>query len=310
MDNDQVSPDIGAAVDGLVGSILEGKPAAEPEASREVEREVPEPEPVKAAEPAAEAKEEAPPVVKEKIKWQGQEVEMTLDEIKNLAQQGYDYTRKMQELQSRTAPLEGLKKRIDEDPGFAAHIASYFKGQQPEVQKAPQFDDPIDQLKWEMKQETLREVEEKYLKPVREHQQQLTHQQRLQMVRQQVQTDPQFADVQKSIQDYVSSLPPALQRTTYLQLDQDPASYMEAFQHFKSRLAKPETTQRVEPPKTVPKAERAPILESAGTAQVASQTAEKRKQIERLKTKALRSGDPMAIADWLQAGGHIDNILR
>lgn len=308
MEGDQVSPDIGAAVEGLVGSILEGEPSAEPAAPRQVEREAPEPEPVKAEEPKAEPKEEPQPP-KEKIKWQGQEVEMTLDEIKNLAQQGYDYTKKMQELQARVAPLEGLKKRIDEDPGFAAHIATYFKGQQPEAQKAPQFDDPIDQLKWEIKQEAVREVEEKYLKPVREHQQQLTHQQRLQMVRSQVQADPQYADVQQAIQTYVSSLPPALQRTTYLQLDQDPASYMEAYQHFKSRLAKTEQP-KAEPPKTVQKAERAPILESSGTTQPASQTSEKRKQIERLKTKALRSGDPVAIADWLQAGGHIDNILR
>jgi hypothetical protein len=307
MSDDQVSPDIGAAVEGLVGSILEPKPAEEPKTEvREVETEAPAPEPAKDEEPKA---KEEPQPPKEKIKWQGQEVELSLDEMKNLAQQGYDYTKKMQELQARVAPLEGLKKRIDEDPGFAAHIAGYFnRGQQPEAQ-APKFEDPIDQLKWEIKQEAVREVEEKYLRPVREHQQQLTHQQRLQMVRSQVQADPQYAEVQQSIQSYVSSLPPALQRTTYLQLDQDPNSYMEAFQHFKSRLAKTEQP-KAEPPKTVQKAERAPILESSGTTQPTSQSAEKRKQIERLKTKALRSGDPIAISEWLQAGGHIDNILR
>lgn len=302
MENDQVSPDIGAAVENAVDGLLVGQ-EPEPAPGRDVEAE-PAPEPEKTAEPETEKAAETP---KERITWQGQEIEMPLDEIKSLAQQGYDYTKKMQELKASVAPLEGLKKRIDDDPAFAAHIASYF-GTAPKETKAPQFDDPIDQLKYETRQEVLKEVEEKFFKPVQEHQRQLTHQQQLQVVRQQVQADPQYAEVQKAMQDYVASLPPRVQRTTYLQLDQDPGSYLEAFQHFKGTLAKKEQP-KAETPKTTAKAERAPILEAAGTVQPDTSTAERRQRIERMKTKALRNGDPLAIAEWLQASGHINNIL-
>lgn len=250
------------------------------------------------------------PVKTEKIKWQGQEVELPADEIKKLAQMGFDYTKKTQELadrQAKIAPYEGFVNLFQKDPTLAAEVATLIQQRQnPPEPKKPTFDDPIEQLKWETRQEVMKEVEEKFIKPLGEHQKQLTHQQVINQVKSQVQADPDYAKVQKSIVDYVQSLPPMIQRTTMLQLDQDPNAYLEAFNHFRGKLAKP---QKTESPTPVAKTEKAPILESTGQDTPTSGNAEKTQRLTRQKTKALASGDPTAIADWLLKSGSLDNLM-
>jgi len=254
-----------------------------------------------------------PEVKKERIKWQGQEVEMPLDEIKNLAQMGFDYTKKTQDLaerQARIAPYEGFVNLFQRDPILAQEVASLIqKKRQPQEPQKPTFDDPIEQLKWETRQETLKEVEEKFIKPMQQHQGQMTHQQTLNQLRTQVQADPEYPKVQQAILGYVQSLPPSVQRTTALQLDQDPQAYTEMYQVFRSRLARPktETTQTIEP--EAAKTEKAPILEAAGKANEGGEIAAKRQSIAKMKQKALASGDPDAISQWLLKSGSLDNIL-
>ncbi|HRR42835.1 MAG TPA: hypothetical protein P5244_16505, partial [Syntrophales bacterium] len=83
-----------------------------------------------------------------KIKWEGEERELTKDELVELAQKGYDYTRKTQALAERErqlAPLEGIAKTVQSDPAFAAYLRDYFlqKGKpKTEEQPPPKFDDP------------------------------------------------------------------------------------------------------------------------------------------------------------------------
>ena len=133
----------------------------------------------------------------------------------------------------------------------------------------------------------------------------LSHKQRLDAMRSQVQADPMYQKVQEKIVEYVQSLPPLLQKTTYLQLDQDPDAYQEAYTHFRKQI---ETT-KVPEVKAVKKEERAPILESAGKAPEVTGDNKKTERIAKAKAKALSSGDPSALADWLLQSGAIDHIM-
>lgn len=328
LEENETTPDVEMAIDGLVDGMLEGKVTPEPPV-KDVETEVVEPpvkeptkpEPPATPEPAKESAAEAPPVSdRETIKWHGQEVEVSKDELRNLAASGYDYNKKMQDLHAEVAPLQGLKKMIDTDPAFAAHLATYFnKATEPDVSQAPpSFEDPIEQVKWETEQRVMGKVDGK-IQEMNRHIEQLTHQLVLSKVMSQVQRDPDYAEVQGAIVTHVESLPPELRRTTFLQLDQDPNAYLQAFSHFKDLLTKakaaapaPEKKEKEpqpEVPKPVQRKERAPILESGGAVVTETSVSDRRSRLERQKTKALRSGDPIAIAEWLQAGGLIDNIL-
>src|SRR5512133_3735104 len=190
---------------------------------------------------------ETPPTPKQDkhvIKWQGQDKEVTQDELISLAQQGYDYTQKTQALadeRNQLAPYQGLANVIKADPVKAAQIAAIISGQAPVVPQAetkPTFDDPIEQLKWETKQEALAEIRQ-------EMQQQIVPMQRMQALNQvkaQIQVDPDYKEVHQAIVDSIKAQPPAIQKTMYMQLDQDPAAYMDAFQFHKTQLASRKTT--------------------------------------------------------------------
>lgn len=298
-----VEATVGAIADGIMADLgVADNPTPEPE---------PQPTPITNTEtPAQEEPKHTPETQKEKIKWQGQDVEVTPEELRNLAQQGYDYTKKTQELSDRAskiAPLEGLAKHIENDPAFAAHIATYFKGQKEQQQV---FDDPIEQLKYDTRQEALKEVEQKYIKPFEERFQMMTHQQAINQVKAQVQADPDYSRVQAAIVDYVKALPPSMQQTTYLQLDQDPKAYMEMFQHFKTKLPTSTNKSTVEVPQPVTKKERAPLLEASGQENAGTGESERKAKLSRMRQKALSSGDPVAISDWLLKTGTFDDLFK
>jgi hypothetical protein len=221
---------------------------------------------------------------------------------------------KLAEERDQLAPFMGLAQRIQSDPVFASTIAAYLQGQAPpqarqQVKPQPQFADPIEQLKWETKQEAIAELRQ-------EMQQHLQPMQRLQVlnsVKAEIQRDPDYGKVHQAIVDMVASQPPLLQKSLYLQLDQDPQSYMEAFQYHKQRLLSSGEQQQEappEPPKTpVKKQTKAPILDGGGVAPPTdTATKEKQVRLSKQKANALRSGDPMAIADWLQSSGAIDHL--
>ena len=240
------------------------------------------------------------------IKWQGQDKEVTQEELLNLAQQGFDYTQKTQALaqeRDQLAGVQGLATLLRSDPVKAAQIAAIISGQTPQKEPdKPQFDDPIEQLKWETKQEVLAD----FRKEMQQNIGPLHRQSALNQVKAQAQADPDYKEIHQQIIDMVASQPPALQKALYLQLDQDPATYMETFQHFKTKKA---TVLEPTAAKVVKKETKAPFLDTGGVASVEGVVGkEKTQRLTKQKASALRSGDPLAIADWLQDSGAINHL--
>jgi hypothetical protein len=252
----------------------------------------------------AEAEPETDEPEKYTIKWQGKDKEVTQDELLDLAQKGFDYTQKTQQLaeeRNQLAPYQGLANTIQNNPLLANQIAALISGKAPQqAPQAPKFDDPIEQLKWEVKQEAKAEFQAEMQRNIEP----LHRQQALNSVKSQVQADPDYAVVHQQIIDMVKSQPPSIQKTLYLQLDQDPNAYVEAFQQFKQRLH-----TSTSPPKALKRETKAPILESGGVAAPEGiEGKAKQERISKMKAKALRQGDPSAIADWLGASGALDHL--
>lgn len=272
----------------------------------EVEKPETKPEPEKPPEKEVPKETETP---KRKIKWQGQEVEVEPDKEVELIQKGYDYTQKMQQLAAERdliTPHIGVIKAMQQDPALRQKIAEHFTGGTPK-QETKTFDDPIEQLKWETRQEVLKEVEEKFVKPLQFHQTQMTHQQALNQVRMQVQADPLYKDVQAEIIKEVESLPPSVRKNVYLQYDQDPQAYMEVYQLKRQKLAsaKKETPSMPEPTR---KTERAPILESAKSAPTESELKSHNDTLKALNKRA-RAGDLHALGELLLKGDMMKGII-
>ncbi|MGB3988656.1 MAG: hypothetical protein WBK67_03145 [Minisyncoccales bacterium] len=305
-------------VDGLAEGIMELMENPDPDHSAEA---APKPASEPAAEEPAEANEGAgePEETQAKaeepgkftIKWQGQEKEVTQDELLQLAQQGFDYTQKTQQLaaeRDQLAPIAGFAQRIKSDPILAAQIANILAGKAPEAQPpipaaGKKFDDPIEQLKWETKQEAIAEIR----KEMQANLIPLHRQQALNQVKNQIQADPDFREIHQQIIEMVKSQPPAIQKTLYLQLDQDPRAYLETFAHFKNIKAQKSTPEAL--PKPTKKETRAPILEAGGVSSPGDvRSKEKTQRLSKQKAAALRSGNPMAIAEWLQDSGAIEHL--
>jgi hypothetical protein len=261
--------------------------------------------------PKEEAAPPEPPKEKEtrKIKWQGKEIDVTEDELTNLAQQGYDYTKKTQALSDKErqlAPMEGLFKQVQSDPRLAQHIAGYFQGGQLQPAQQKVSDDPVEALKQEIIQEAKQQMQREFQAQVAPVQ----HQQVIQQVMMEVSRDPEYNEVQGEIKTWLQSLPAPLAKTIYLQLDQDPQSYLETYGKFKADRKARQTTITDPPAPLTKKVDRAPILESSGNSTPSDPAGDaKRKEIARTKKKALQSGDPQALSDWLVGAGVIDNIL-
>jgi hypothetical protein len=290
-------------VDGIAGGIMDLLDNPDPNSSGEVEAKKAEPE-TGTTEPETGTEEADDEPTKYTIKWQGQEKEVTQDELLDLAQKGFDYTKKTQTLaeeRDQLSPYIGLANKIKNDPFLANQIAALMSGQ-PQVKEPekPKFDDPIEQLKYEMKQETIAELR----KEMAQNMVPLQRQQALNQVKMNVQSDPDYKEVHSKIIEMVKSQPPAIQKTMYLQLDQDPTAYLEVFQHYKNNLSKAPLK-----PEPVKKETKAPILESGGVSQPSVIVSkEKQERISKQKAKAMRSGDNSEIAAWLQSSGALEHL--
>jgi hypothetical protein len=275
-------------------------------------------EPEQAQPPVIEKTE--PEVAKRKIKWQGQEVEIDPTKEEEFLSKGYDYTQKTQQLaaeRNSLAPYVGLIDAVKQDPGLSKHIAEYLKGTPKEEPK--QFDDPIEQLKQEMRTEILKDVEEKYVKPF---QQQANYQQVVDNTKARVSSDPLYKDVHQVImQDCLDhgfnpesldqsgrvarpdlSDPVGLQM--YVQLDRDPSAYLKTYNRVREKIAqKPpvEKAQEVstEKPVAVKRETKAPFLESSGGGTQPGATAKQAEKIKEL-TKRSRNGDFKATGELLE----------
>lgn len=251
---------------------------------------------------------------KHKLKVEGQEIEVTDEERDALAQQGMHYTRKMQELaaeRNALTPYQALIQQLNSDPNLSQYIAGYWQQRQPAAQQPPQFEDPIEQLKWEIKQEILGATKNEIAQAITPIQRQTV----LNQVKQQVQADPEYNAVHQDIVNMVMMQPPLIQKTMFTQLDQDPQSYVEAFMHFKNLRAvqKQTKTETSTPGETLPeptkRTERAPILESSNPAPSPDSLKAQRIKIDKAKANALRSGSVEALQSFLEAGGFLDHLV-
>jgi hypothetical protein len=244
---------------------------------------------------------------KKKIKWQGQEVEVEPDKEIELLQKGFDYTQKTMQLQAERDLLAaniGLVKAVEQDPALRKKIAEHLKGAPEADEQPPQFEDPIEQLKWEVRQEVLKEVKEKYYKPAAEQVEALTHQQSLDRVKLQVQADPEYQQVHGKIINYIKSLPPSLQQTTAYQLDQNPQAYLETYNHYRQKIIankKPEDVQKA-PPEPTKRETHAPLLESANDSVGEPDSKAQEKRVKDLITRS-RRGDNHALGALIELMG-------
>jgi len=256
-------------------------------------------------EPKQEVTPEPPKVETRKIKHNGQEVEISPEKEIELLQKGYDYDYKKAQIEQERARLQaysGLVSAIEASPDIKAKVAAALgHGTQAPVNEQPTFDDPIEQLKWETRQEVLREVEEKYAKPFQQQMQMQQQVTTLERVRQSVQADPQYQEVQAAIIEQIKSMPESIGKNLYLQLDQDPKSYLDMFQSVKQRLAKPTTEpkQDIALPEPTKRETKAPLLE--GTASQEAESAEQTKLNERIKelTRKSKNGDYRATGELM-----------
>jgi hypothetical protein len=260
---------------------------------------------------------------KKRIKHNGQEVEVEPERELEYLQKGFDYTQKMQALANERellTPHIGIIKAMQSDPTLQRMVADHLSGVKPEVKatEKPKFEDPIEELKWEIRQEMMKEVEEKYMKPMKAQTTQMTHQQALQSVRTQVQSDPNFQEIQQGIisnlQQVAETVGPEAANTLMRQLDQDPNAYMKAFQTMKAKIEKNKTTTTVSPekkplPEPTRKVEHAPILEGGGSGSpTESETKASDKRSRDLNRRA-RQGDLKALGELLLSGGMMKGII-
>lgn len=304
-------PQLDSQEDGRVGDLTNGimdlLDNSDPNQAGTVEAKPDQPQEEVTEETPTEETETPDETQKYIIKHQGQDKEVTEQELFELAQKGFDYTKKTQELaaeRDNLSPYVGLANTIKARPELAQKIADLIAGKQEAAHEATQqFDDPIEQLKYEIEQKASSVAEQKIQAAL----QPLQRMQVLNAVRSEVQRDPEYREIHQSIIDMVKSQPPSIQKTLYLQLDQDPQAYLEAFQHFKKQRGS--TAEPTEAPKPVSRVTKAPILEAGGVSAPDSvQTKEKAERLTKMKAKALRSGDPKAISEWLGASGAIDHL--
>lgn len=252
-------------------------------------------------------KETNPP--KRKIKWQGQEVEIEPDKENEFIQKGFDYTKKMQQLAAEReiiAPYAGVIKAMQSDPTLQKKIAEHLSGTKEEEK---QFDDPIEQLRHDTVRDALKEVETKYFKPLMEQNQLTARQIVINQVKAQVQTDPLYPKVQEAILGYIQGLPKPVADNLYLQLDQDPQSYLETYKTFREKLPKEDKPPEVRPPAPVKKEEHAPILESANSAPTESSAKKDESKVKELNKKYRQTGDLRTLAELIERGGMMKGII-
>ena len=308
--DDQGNPEVADAdylsAVGLGDEVEKTDPPKETPVEEKPKEEKPKEEP-KEEKPKEEVQETNPP--KKKIKWQGQDVEIEPDKENEFIQKGFDYTKKMQQLAAEReiiAPYAGVIKAMQSDPTLQKKIAEHLSGTKEEPQ---QFDDPIEQLKYETRQEVLKEVESKFIKPLTEQNQLSARQIAINQVRAQVQTDPLYPKVQEAILGYIQGFPKPVADNLYLQLDQDPESYIETYKTFREKLPKEDKPPEVKPPAPVKKEEHAPILESANSAPTETSAKKDETKVKELNKKYRQTGDLRTLAELIERGGMMKGII-
>ena len=186
---------------------------------------------------------EQPP--KRKLKnSEGREIELTDAELEQLAWAGVDYTRKTQALQRQFDDLKAFQNighASRANPDYARHVLTYGQQAQgqPQAQKpvAQPPEDPIERLKWEIRQDVLQETE-KLLAPVKEGQQAVSKDVQEQMLLTTLKSqDPLFEQVYNTgLPLYFKNLPEGMAKREIDRLNHDPDGFLEVYQHVRRHV--------------------------------------------------------------------------
>jgi hypothetical protein len=285
-----LSPEAEAIMEGREPEVAETTPEPPKEEAKETPKEEPKP--------------------KRKIKHNGVEVEVEPDQEESLISMGFDYTKKTQALaeeRNKLAPYSALIDAMNTNPDLNKKIVGILKGETPKEQP-PQFDDPIEQVKWEAKQEALKEAKETIEKPLKEEMAKLTYTQAVNAAKAAVQADPMKKEVEAAIIDAIKVLPESIGRPFYDRINYDPQAYLETYQQQRAILVakqktkeseKPPETEE-EPPKPTKRETHAPILESGGkSVPEPSSQKEMNARIKEL-TRRSKAGDFQALGELLE----------
>ena len=281
-------------------AIMEGK---EPE----VQETTPEP---KQEEPPKEEVKETPkeePKPKRKIKHNGVEVEIDPDQEESLISMGYDYTRKTQEvadMRKKVEPYAYLIDAMNANADLKEKIVGVLKGDTPK-EKPPE--DPVELVKFEAKQEALKEAEQTIAKPLKEEIARLAYKQAVDAAKARVQADPMAKEVHAAIVEVIKTMPESIGRPFYNRIDNDPQAYLETYEQQRAILvAKQKQKESEKPPESdeVPKPTKrethAPILESGGKSVTEpSSQKEMNAKIKEL-TRRSKAGDFQALGELLE----------
>ncbi len=276
----EVQPEQTAFEDIADGLLDEVTPEVEPEETTE--------EPEETI-PDIAAEDETPTY---KVKVDGEESEVDIDELIK----GYQYqahnTRKAQDLADRERELaayEGLAKKLKTDAGFAEHVFGYGKEQPEEL-------DPIEQIKAEAVAAAEEKVEKKFASQAEQ-----AKQRQIDNLKTKVQQDPLYKQVQDKLANYIMSMPKSLQQQMYQTLDSDPQAYTEMYQKARATIEQPETTpQKVKPP----------VLVDSGTTQEVPTETTNINNRKKMKAEMLKTGDLSKLQEYFtQPGGLADQLI-
>lgn len=193
-----------------------------------VQTPAPDPQPDAAAPPVADPTPEPPAPEKHTLSLDGQDIELTMDELRQLAEHGaHTLARDRQPAPQPASPFQPLLDRLQTDAAFAQHVLGYQPQAQQQASQSPP-DDPIERIKWEAVQQASQQAQQQ-VAPLMERLQAFERHQRIEQVRAYVQTDPLHAQVMDGIRQYVSSQPEQQRRAVFQRLDTDPEAFLSVY---------------------------------------------------------------------------------
>ena len=297
----------------MADDILEDRiPEAAP-----VEEPAPEPELETEAAPV----EETPPETKMfKVKVDGEEMEVTEEELRKGYQTARHLTQKGQKLAEEEKALaahQGILKHW-ENPEFVKHAMGFFD--KPATQPEQPPEDPFERIKWDARQEALQGVQPTLDKQAQEIAQIRKDTDAGTLHSQLAARDGQdYQVVVNNLESFIQSkFPPTAAASMIKQANDDRQTFIEVYdmaladlRHYMEQNPAEETPED-NPKPQVPQIKRTPVkppvLETPAADTSEAERLASKKETAKLKAKALRDGDPDAMGQWFEKIGLIDHL--
>lgn len=241
---------------------------------------------------------------------------MVLERNKFLERMANEKFEKIAAKQKELDAWSALIHRFQSDPEFAQHAFSYDKmRQQAHQPKAPE--DPIERIKWEAKQEALKEFSP-MLDNMRHEFAVAQYAQDMQRYHAEIQRDPLYAEVQQGIINYISGLPEQVGRDVYSKIDASIADHKAMYDRVRTviagRKAAHGATHNAQGNQSIPQPQqrvtRTPVLEDAGAAPV--QQASNNEKIKNALFKKIKRGEASSdeLGEYFEASGVFDKMFK